>query len=249
MLKKDSNIQFETVLKLIDEEDLEMQEDEDHVGDFDAVLSNFSLHLNNNIDYALAGILSNLRPDGVFMGTVPGSKTLSQLRNAIYMAENERYGGSSQHVLKFPEANYFGNSLNRHKFGMSSVTTSMMNVAFNDIFELMEALQNWGLGNCLKERTTHYQQDLFLASAAIYQTFYKSKVNAGKIDAEFETLSFIGYKSAPNQFKKASKDFTLGGFKDFIDNDPDQETKDRVKFGSITEENVDTFDPKEMYKK
>lgn len=238
-LKNETGAKFDVRTQVMDEESLESTSEETSPQHVDAIISSFSLHLNNDIDSALIKLQSNLRQDGVLLGTIPGSKTLSQLRNAFYMAENERYGGYSQHVHKFPEANFFSNSLNRHKYSMASLATSTLDLQFDDIYELMGALQDWGLGNALKDSASGYQKSLFLAAAAIHQTFYKSKGQSNKISAEFEILSFIGYRPAPNQTKRAMKSFTIESFKEFLDEDLDEEMKKRVKFGSITEDNLD----------
>jgi len=238
-LKKETGAKFDLRTEILDEESSKSIAEESNSENADAIISSFSLHMNTDIDSALIKLLSHLRQDGVFLGTIPGSKTLSKLRNVFYMAENERLGGYSQHVHKFPEANYFSNSLNRHKYALASLATSILDLQFSDMYELMGSLQDWGLGNALPDCATGYQKDLFLAAAAIYQAFYKSKIDQGKIDAEFEILSFIGYKPAPNQTKRAMKSFTVESFKEFLDEDTDQEMKRRIKFGSITEADLD----------
>ncbi len=65
---------------------------------YDACLSNLSLHWENDLLGTLIQIRKQLKPDGVFIGALFGGDTLYELRTAFQLAQLDRQGGISPHV-------------------------------------------------------------------------------------------------------------------------------------------------------
>lgn len=65
------------------------------------IVSNLHLHHVNDISVAMIRWLKSMEPDGALVGSIIGGETLQELRISYTLAENERYGGVSQHVLPF----------------------------------------------------------------------------------------------------------------------------------------------------
>lgn len=66
----------------------------------DLVVSNLNLHNNNDMSVAFSRILESLRPDGIMAGNTYGRYTLEELKNCLYLAENERSGGFATHAFQ-----------------------------------------------------------------------------------------------------------------------------------------------------
>ena len=66
----------------------------------DLVVSNLSLHGNNDLGVSLSRILESLRPDGILVGHLYGKYTLAELKHAFYLAESERSGGVAAHAFQ-----------------------------------------------------------------------------------------------------------------------------------------------------
>lgn len=201
---------------------------------FDMVVSYNNLQFNTEMEMSLINILDNLIEDGCFLGCLPGSDTLSELRNVFYIVENERFGGYSQRVLKFPDATFFSNSLGRIGYRMSAVHSKFDEILFSDIFDLMHELQDKGLSQCLLNSDSRISKDLFIASSAVYKNLYYPKFDRSKIKATLQNLVFIGYKQKEGQTYRIRQTVNIKDFKEYIENDP--EIKDRVKFGTISED-------------
>ena len=201
---------------------------------FGLVVSNYNLFLCNDMEESLVKVHDSLKEDGCFTGSLFGSETLKELRNAFYIAENERFGGYGQHLLKFPEVNFFSNSLNRIGFTMASIVNNLEEQQHDNLFELLDAIKDNGLGNCFESNNYNISKDLFIATASVYQSLYYHKTNKDKLCSTVESLFFIGYKRAEGQMKRGKRDFTMQGFKSYLE-DQDDDTED-VVFGHITEE-------------
>jgi NADH dehydrogenase [ubiquinone] 1 alpha subcomplex assembly factor 5 len=78
----------------------EMEDLSKHFKDntFDAVVSNLSLHWENDLLNVLVQARNVLKPDGMFMAAILGGDTLYELRTSMQLAETEREGGVSPHV-------------------------------------------------------------------------------------------------------------------------------------------------------
>jgi len=69
---------------------------------FDLVVANLSLHWINDLPGALIQIRRALRPDGLFLGSLPVLGTLAELRAALSEAEAALSGGAAPRVSPFP---------------------------------------------------------------------------------------------------------------------------------------------------
>mgnify|MGYP000709297677 CR=1 FL=1 len=67
----------------------------------DLVVSLLALHWTNDLPGALIQIRRVLKPDGLFIGTVLGGRTLTELRQCLLAAEEEIRGGAANRVSPF----------------------------------------------------------------------------------------------------------------------------------------------------
>ena len=63
---------------------------------FDLIISNFYLHLSNNIDLLFNNINNSLNKNGFFIATIPGNNCFSELKNSMIKADTNLYGGAYQ---------------------------------------------------------------------------------------------------------------------------------------------------------
>ncbi|WP_207539940.1 class I SAM-dependent methyltransferase [Sabulicella rubraurantiaca] len=87
-------------------------------GSFDLVVASLSLHGVNDLPGALVQIRRALRPDGLFLASLPGLGTLQGLREALASAESELRGGVSPRVSPFPELRDLAGLLQRAGFAL-----------------------------------------------------------------------------------------------------------------------------------
>ena len=81
------------------------------------------LHWVNDLQVVLIKWLESLEADGTLVGSMFGADTLQELRIAYTLAENERYGGVSQHISPFITISEIGNLLTRFNYTLPTICT------------------------------------------------------------------------------------------------------------------------------
>lgn len=171
-------------------------------GQFDAVISNLSLHWINDLPQALQNINRVLKPDGLFMGTIFGGDTLYELRTALQLAELERSGGMSPRVLPLVHLNDVGSLLNRAGFSMLTIDTEDIVIGgYPDIVSLCTELQDMGEQNSLLSRANFLPKDVLLAANEICKSLHGEEGPDGEvtIPATFNVIFMIGWKKSETQ--------------------------------------------------
>lgn len=169
---------------------------------YDAVISNLSLHWINDLPRVLQNINRSLKPDGLFMGTIFGGDTLYELRTSLQLAELERKGGMSPRVSPLVHLNDIGNLLNKAGFSMLTIDTEDIVVGgFPDLVSLCADLQAMGEQNSLVSRANHLPKDVLLAANEICKSLHGEVGEDGTvtIPATFNVIFMIGWKQSETQ--------------------------------------------------
>jgi SAM-dependent methyltransferase len=175
----------------------------------DLVVSNLSLHWCNDLPGVFAQVHRALRPDGMFIGAFFGEDTLSELRTAFALAEQERDAGVAPHVSPFVGVSDLGNLMSRAKFAIPTIDHDTIQIHFSDAFALMRDVQAMGENNGIRQRRLHTPRDTFVAASAIYSSLYgisdddyrvrEGMIPSGAIPATFEIVYLIGWKPSADQ--------------------------------------------------
>lgn len=175
---------------------------------YDAVISNLSLHWINDLPSTLANINRVLKPDGLFLGTIFGGDTLYELRTSLQLAELERRGGMSPRVSPLVHLNDVGSLLNRAGFNMLTIDAEDILVGgFPDILAVCEDLQLMGEQNSVLSRSNYLPRDVLLAANEIYKSLHGEIGDDGQVTlpATFNVISMIGWKKSENQPKPLAR--------------------------------------------
>ncbi|EMG50394.1 Ndufaf5 Arginine-hydroxylase NDUFAF5 [Candida maltosa Xu316] len=161
-------------------------------GQFDAVISNLSLHWINDLPTTLKNVHNMLKKDGFFMATLFGGDTLYELRTSLQLAELERKGGISPRVSPLVHLNDVGSLLTRAGFSMLTIDSEDIVVeGFPDVVSLCEDLQVMGENNSVLSRN-YLDRDVLLAADPIYRSLHG---NSEGLPATFSVVFFIGWKN------------------------------------------------------
>jgi NADH dehydrogenase [ubiquinone] 1 alpha subcomplex assembly factor 5 len=87
----------------------------------DLIICGNGIHWINDIPHTFEQIRSILKSDGVFIGSLLGGDTLSELRRCFMLAEQEREGGVSAHVSPMIGIRDVGNLLSQSGFNLPTV--------------------------------------------------------------------------------------------------------------------------------
>ena len=121
-------------------------------GSFDLIVASLSLHWINDLPGALLQLRHALRPDGLFLASMPVLPTLSDLRSAMLQAEMEAAGGVSPRVSPFPELRDCAGLLQRAGFALPVADADEIDLAYRDPLALLRDLRAAGEGNAVMLR-------------------------------------------------------------------------------------------------
>jgi len=182
---------------------------------FDIIISNLSLHWINDLPGTLIQLRKTLKKDGVFLATIVGGKTLSQLREALLDAEIEVSNGVKPRVSPFVDVKDAGNLLSRAGFTIPVSESDTYYLEADSIYELFHQLKIRGQTNALVNRTKGLTlPKLFQEADRIYKKKFSTKKN--KIIITLEIITLTGWKFSENQQKPLKPGTATRNLKDSL---------------------------------
>lgn len=164
------------------------------------ILAPLSLHLTNDTPGMLIQMRRALKPDGLLLAAIPGSGTLSELREVLLAAETELYGGASPRVIPFADIRDVGGLLQRAGFALPVIDEESYTVRYDHIFALMRDLKAMGMANPLLGRSRRpVSRRFFLRAAEIYAERFADA--DGRIRASFSVIYLSGWAPHESQQK------------------------------------------------
>jgi SAM-dependent methyltransferase len=166
-------------------------------GRFDLAMSIFSLQAINDLPGALAQIRRALKPDGLFLGTLLGGATLTELRDSFAVAESESLGGISPHVSPFADVRDLGGLLLRAGFALPVADRERTQARYRDFTGLARDLRAHGLTNVMAERRKMFlRRNTLAAMQAHYRAHHATEA---KLNATFEIITLTGWAPDASQ--------------------------------------------------
>lgn len=121
-------------------------------GSFDLVVASLSLHWVNDLPGALVQIRRALKPDGLFLASLPGLPTLTELREALQSAELAFRDGLSPRVSPFPELRDGAGLLQRAGFALPVADAETIDLRYRSPLALLRDLRAAGETNAVLAR-------------------------------------------------------------------------------------------------
>ncbi|MEZ5939447.1 MAG: methyltransferase domain-containing protein [Hyphomonadaceae bacterium] len=167
---------------------------------FDLVVSPLSLHWTNDLPGALIQIRRILKPDGLFVATLPGVGTLTELRQSLLAAEAETSGGAANRISPFIDTIDGARLLQRAGFAMPVSDVDAQTVRYADPLRLLADLKGMG-------ETAAFTPDgrPSLSRTALFRAMeiYRERFSDpdGRVRATFNFVTLSGWAPAPDQPK------------------------------------------------
>ncbi|XP_026322615.1 arginine-hydroxylase NDUFAF5, mitochondrial [Hyposmocoma kahamanoa] len=190
-------VQFEK--RIMDEEHIDFPENS-----IDLFVSSLALHWVNDLPGVFDNVLKCLKPDGVFLACVFGCDTLSELRQALQLAETERIGGMFSHISPFTRIRDIGGLLGAAGFSLQTVDVDSITVWYPDAWAVMRDVRALGENNAARNRPLRLNKDVQFAAAAIYDEMFGKEMpdrGARGVPATYQIINFLGWKPDPSQQK------------------------------------------------
>lgn len=167
---------------------------------FDLIVSAGTLHAVNDVPGALAQIRQALKPDGLFLGALPGGETLHELREAWLTAEAEIEDGASPRVAPFAELSDAAGLLQRAGFALPVADLDTISVTYEHPLKLMQDLRGMGETNIRRDRRRiPTRRTTLFRAAEIYAERFAGP--DGRVPASFELFFLTGWSPAASQPK------------------------------------------------
>ena len=119
---------------------------------FDLAVANLSLHWVNDLPGALIQLRMALKPDGLFLASLPALGTLAELRAALTQAEATLSGGAAPRVSPFPDLRDAAALLQRAGFALPVADADQIIVAYRNPLDQLRDLRAAGETNAVRLR-------------------------------------------------------------------------------------------------
>lgn len=181
--------------RVVDEEALPFEEQS-----FDLVVSALSLHWVNDLPGTLIQIRRALKPDGLFIGTLLGGRTLTELRQSLLSAEEDIRGGAASRVSPCLDAIDGAGLMQRAGFAMPVADNDARTVRYAHPLRLLQDLRGMGETAAFANRSVPplTRRILMRAMDAYAQRFSDAD---GRVRATFEFVTLSGWAPSPDQPK------------------------------------------------
>ena len=164
----------------------------------DLFVSTLALHWTNDLVGALVQVRRALRPDGLFIGSLFGGATLTELRQSLMIAEDEVHGGAGPRVSPFADGFDGGALLQRAGFKLPVSDMDRITVRYDNPLRLMADLRAMGETNVLAQRPVWPLTRAVLARTfAVYVERFA--LPDGRIPATFEIITLTGWAAHESQ--------------------------------------------------
>lgn len=166
----------------------------------DLVTSMLALQFVNDLPGVLIQIRRALKPDGLFLASLIGGESLTELRAAFAAAESELEGGVSPRVAPFADVRELGGLLQRAGFALPVIDSERVIVRYDSAIALMHDLRRMGATNVLYERRRKPLRRATLErTAEIYAERFTDA--DGRLRASFDIIWLSGWKPHASQQK------------------------------------------------
>jgi NADH dehydrogenase [ubiquinone] 1 alpha subcomplex assembly factor 5 len=166
-------------------------------GSFDLVISNLCLHWVNDLPGALVQIRQLLKPDGLFIASMYGLDTLTELRQVMAEVEVAKLDGISPRVSPFTDVKTLGALAQRVGFALPVADSEVIKVSYNNIIELMHDLRGMGEANALCKSGRPLNRSLIAEMDAVYKQKFSDGENG--IVATFNVINITGLAAESNK--------------------------------------------------
>lgn len=169
-------------------------------GSFDLILSLLDLQSDDAIPETLQTYRKHLTPDGLLLVAFFGGETLTELRQSLYGADQDMFGGATARVFPMVDYSQAAMLLGRTGLALPVVDMDRLTVSYGKLSSLISDLRDLGLTNVLAARDSRPLRRKWLAR--LNETYASNFARAdGKLNATFEIVWMTGWAPHESQQK------------------------------------------------
>jgi SAM-dependent methyltransferase len=175
-------------------------------GRLDLAVSLLALQTVNDLPGVLVQMRRALKDDGLLIAAMIGGETLTELRQALTIAESEILGGASPRVAPFVDVRALGGLAQRAGLALPVVDLDRAVVRYPDIFALLADVRAMGGANALHARSRNpLRRDVLALAAAVYAERFADP--DGRLRATFDLVwlaAWAPHESQPKPLEPGS---------------------------------------------
>ncbi len=122
-------------------------------GAFDLIVAHLSLHWTNDLPGALIQLRRALKPEGLFLASMPALGTLAALRTALLEAEESLTGSVNPRISPYPDLRDCAGLLQRAGFLLPVADVEDIDLLYANPLALLRELQDAGETNAVLQRS------------------------------------------------------------------------------------------------
>jgi len=122
-------------------------------GDYDLVISLLHLQSVNTVGGWMQGVRAMLVPDGLFIASLIGGASLSELRHALYAIDTDRTGSPTPRIHPMIEVRAAAQLLGHVGLALPVTDSDRFTVHYRQVQTLTADLRDLGLTNVLRDRS------------------------------------------------------------------------------------------------
>ncbi len=168
-------------------------------GSFDLIITAGTLDSVNDLPGALIQMRRCLRPDGLLLGAMFGSGTLSQLKAAMMLADGER---AMPHIHPQIDLRSAADLLTRTGFALPVVDNDTIAVRYSSLNILINDVRDMGAGNALSGSRPYFGKG---ALGRLTRAWAEYGDSEGKVTEQFSIIHFSGWSPSPDQPRPAKR--------------------------------------------
>lgn len=164
------------------------------------ITTTLCMHWINDVPGFMAQARLALKPDGLFLGSFFGGRTLNELRSAFAQAETQIRQEPSARVSPFADAQDGAQLLQRAGFALPVADSDVVTVRYDTVFGLFRDLKSMGETAAFAgSRGKPLTRSLIARVADIYADQFAD--SDGRIRATFEIVTLTGWAPHVSQQK------------------------------------------------
>lgn len=169
-------------------------------GSFDLIVSILDLQSDDDIPATLMQYRKHLAPDGLLLIAYLGGETLTELRQSLYAADQDIFGGATARVYPMVDYSQSAMLLGRTGLALPVVDMDRVTVSYGKLSSLISDLRDLGLTNVLAARDTRPLTRAWLSQLEESYAAHFARGD-GKLTATFEIVWMTGWAPHESQQK------------------------------------------------
>ena len=159
---------------------------------FDLIISNFYLHLSDNLEILLKNINDSLKDNSFFLASIPGLNCLHELKESMFLADISIYNGAYKRFQENYSILQISKFLKKNNFKNPLIEIDTINFQYNNFEKLLKDTRYLGNSYIYQDRKKTFENKKYFKK--VEEIYWKKFSNNNKINLTFEIIFFSGWK-------------------------------------------------------